>query len=378
MRGLFIIQEIARGTANLPDAERFEWTADTVMPDSAKGGARACPRQPWSQPAEMRRKRMDYPGTRRATHQVSGARQKEHSYDGTWLDRWNFPGYALAEQRRFIAMAERGRLVRVQYLSQAFEGIIGDWNFDYRRDWDIGYHFTLDVQARVDTGTSQALSAALRAAATTANSAVNRSPPTTLGPAQLFDRADTAVQSVLQVHAGIPRVALAGDLADVVDAALGSVAGARDLASATMDERESAPTRGLDQVGRLATQLRQVEDSARDAAAALGSARADLSLVTSVPSAIAVLDFEDWSRGVRTTCRQLASVAAQAADALDERARAAPARLYRPSKGESLYAISRRFYGTPHAWRTIADRNDLITLTLAGTELLVIPERGGA
>jgi hypothetical protein len=45
-------------------------------------------------------------------------------------------------------------------------------------------------------------------------------------------------------------------------------------------------------------------------------------------------------------------------------------------QGESLYAISRKFYGTPHAWRLIYDRNHLTSVTLTGDEILIIPERG--
>jgi nucleoid-associated protein YgaU len=47
--------------------------------------------------------------------------------------------------------------------------------------------------------------------------------------------------------------------------------------------------------------------------------------------------------------------------------------LYRPRAGESLYAISNQFYGTPHQWRQIAEVNGLYGMTLTGEELLTIP-----
>jgi hypothetical protein len=47
--------------------------------------------------------------------------------------------------------------------------------------------------------------------------------------------------------------------------------------------------------------------------------------------------------------------------------------LYQPHAGESLYAISNRFFKTPHRWREIAARNGLKTVVLEGTELLIIP-----
>ena len=71
----------------------------------------------------------------------------------------------------------------------------------------------------------------------------------------------------------------------------------------------------------------------------------------------------------------LGSSLAGAAD-MDERQSPHAERLYRPLAGESLYAISRKFYATPHAWHLIAQRNNLTVFEMTGEELLIIPERG--
>jgi len=97
-----------------------------------------------------------------------------------------------------------------------------------------------------------------------------------------------------------------------------------------------------------------------------------------VQSAIGVLTFEDWSRSLRYTARVTMYQGLAGERSSAERAQPDAKHLYRPHAGESLYAISRRFYGTPFAWRLIYERNALTSFTLTGTETLIIPERAGA
>jgi hypothetical protein len=61
---------------------------------------------------------------------------------------------------------------------------------------------------------------------------------------------------------------------------------------------------------------------------------------------------------------------------MEERASPRAERLYKPSEGEHLYRISKKFYNTPLAWRLISERNHLKVMKMTGDEVLIIPERG--
>jgi hypothetical protein len=90
-------------------------------------------------------------------------------------------------------------------------------------------------------------------------------------------------------------------------------------------------------------------------------------------TAVAVLDFEDWVRGLRASLYTLAWSSDRASRDLAQRVDPSARAYYRPFKGEDLYSISRKFFGTPFYNREIAEKNGLTTFTLQGTELLVIP-----
>lgn len=359
--GIFIIQELP---VDGSPGERFEWTADRTPAAGSTGGARACPIQPWPLGGKLRTVRTDYPGSRRPSEQILGANHKPFKLSGKWDDRYNRVGdfvnggYARAEMRRFEAMCHRGNPCRFQYLSIVRDGYIIDWDFPYRREWMIGYEF--EVSVHDDPSAPKDL---------------DRSPATVYNPSTQFDRFDAAVQALLDAHDAMPAPQMAGTLATDTTANLSTLTATREQLGATLDARELIPPENpVDAFTRLATQFRTARSNAYDAVVALATVRADLDMAVS--TAMSVLDFEDWSRSVRFMAR-IAIGEAYAGDiASTQRSSPDAKRLYRPTAGESLYAISRKFYGTPHGWRLIYERNNLSTWTLDGTEVLIIPERG--
>ncbi len=360
--GVFTITEVP--TDGSP-GERFEWTSDTRPPSGRSGGARACPIQPWPLGGKLRTVRTDYPGARRPSEQVLGPAKKPFKLSGQWDDRYNRfgefagGGFALAEMRRFEAMCERGNPCRFQYMSIARDGLIIDWDFPYKREWQIPYSFEVSVHDNPN-----------------APSDVNRSPKTADSPSSSFDKTDVAVQTLLQAHNKIPAPLLAGSLADDVGANLTTLVGNRDALGATLDNRELAPpVKPIDSFTRLATQFRAVRSGAFVVVDGLAAVRSDLNLA--VGTAISVLQFEDWSRSMRFMARIVIGAARAGDNASSQRSAPDAVRLYRPQAGESLYAIARKFYGNPTAWRLISERNSLHTFTLTGSEILIIPERGG-
>lgn len=359
----FVITELRSDSdpQHADDGERFEWTADSspVTPfDGAKGGgARACPLKPWTLGGEQRTVRTDYGGAQLPSEQVLGPSRKPFTLKGRWDDRYNGAGYALAEMERFEAMCKRGNLCRFAYGPIVREGIIKEWDFDVQRLWDVDYMFTVSVHQKPDE---------LQLA---------RSPQGPTDPTKSLDDFDIAIQAMLDADRGAPRSLVAGTLADDITEALTNATTARQRIADTIDTRDlAAPERPVDAFTAIATQFRAGRAAAYDILLLTSGARADLDLATLTP--IGVLDFEDWIRSLRWAAR-VSMNSGRAGDlAATERAEPNAVRLYRPRRGESLYAISRKFYGTPHAWRLIYDRNALATFELLGTETLIIPERG--
>lgn len=360
--GVFIIQEMP--TDGSP-GERFEWTADRRPPSGKDGGARACPIQPFPLGGKLRTVRTDYPGSRKPSEQVLGPNHKPFKLTGMWDDRYNRfgqfsgGGYARQEMRRFEAMCFRGNPCRFQYLTIVRDGLIVDWDFPYKREWQIGYSFEVSVhedpQAPKD---------------------VARSPETTDTPSAAYDKVDAAVQSMLEAHNKAPSSLIKGTRVPDVETNLTACTTARSQLGATLDNRELRPPfKPVDAFTRLAAQFRAVRAGAFNVIVGLAAARADLDMVAA--TAIDVLNYEDWGRSLRFMARIAINKSRDGDVGATKRAQPDAIRLYRPYKGESLYEISRKFYGTPHGWRLIYERNALTTFILAGNETLIIPERGG-
>jgi hypothetical protein len=361
--GIWTLTELVTAPA-ATRGEDFAWSA-SPSPGTLGGSlgnlrARAAPKAPWTFGGMQRQKRTDYPGATTPSVQVLGPQQKPFTLEGSFDDRYNYPGFAVEEMRRFEAMCERGNLVRIAFEDQAFVGLITDWTFPYRRAWQIGYQFTFDVHARPDNF-----------------DLTDRVPDTAVAPATMFDALDTAVQAALDADLDAPRTLLTGTTVDDTSAQLSAMASSVDQLGRTLDNRDATPPENpVDGFSRIATQCREVQGAAYNVLLELAIARSDT--VLAAQTAIGVLDFEVWSRSLRFASRVAMAQAAAAARAAQARAQPDATRLYRPQAGESLYAISRKFLGTPFAWRLIYDRNALDSVTLTGREILVIPERGQA
>lgn len=348
--------------ASADQGERFEWVADleapTTFDGSTGGGARAAPLKPWTIGGTQQNVRTDYPNAKIPSFQVMGPRHKPHTFRGRWDDRYNGPGYAAVEAHRFETMCERGNPVRIQFGDRVYEGLIEDWDLDASKPWEIHYEWRLNVANRPD------------------QSDRGRVPKTPADPTSLLGDLDISVQALLDADQTAPRNAVAGTLADDVTENLVSTTTARDQLAATIDQRDvNPPEHPVDGFTRMATQFRAVKGEVSNLLVRLAEVRADLDM--SVSTALGVLDFEDWTRSLRYMARLTMRSSIMGDRAATERVEPDAVRLYRPQAGEHLYAIARKFYGTPHAWRLIYERNALRSFTLTGFEILVIPERGG-
>jgi hypothetical protein len=361
MSDLWTIIELPNGEGG-EHGETFVWTSNPDKPPTPSGGARAAPRGgTWTFGGSHRQKRTDYPSSLTPSVQVLGPVHKPQTLDGMFDDRYNFPGYAVAEHRRLEAMLERGNLCRLSFQDQAFLGLFTDWSFPYRRDWQIGYSITFDVHARPEDFDLS-----------------DRSPFVDISPAVAQDQLDNAITAILQFHKSAPRSHLVGDTIPNTESRLAQAVSDVDQLGRTLDNQEITPSVAspVDAYTRMATQFHSVQGSTYELLISSAAYRSDTGLV--VQTAMGVLGFEDWTRSVRYAARLAMGRARRGEQACAARAEPDAKRLYRPQQGESLYAISRKFYGTPYAWGLIYKRNHLTSVTLTGREVLVIPDRGAA
>lgn len=349
--GLFTISELrsVSGSSGVPqDAESFEWSASSIPPTS-RGGARAAPLGEWDMGITQAQVRTDYPGAKRPSRQVLGPRRKPATFSGRWDDRYNFPGYARQELRRFEEMVKRGNIVRIQFQGQVFDGLITEFDPSYKGDWLVNYAFTFDVDERPDEWSA------------------DRSPAGPLTPIQRFDALSLSISSLQDVVDTAPRASMAGDAAEQRFGLVANITAARARIAAGIDDARST------RLGYLAAQFREVGSAVQLLLDSLASAQSEIELATK--TAQSVIAYDTWLRGVAFNARLVLVLSIRGALDIEERDRPDATQLYRPTAGENLYKISRKFYGTPHSWRLISQRNDLSTFTMTGDELLIIPER---
>lgn len=344
---------------------RFEWTAE----------GRSAPKQPWPGGVTQRTARVDYPGSDTPTEQVLGPNFKPFTLSGSWKDKYNplatraegetdesfaarAGGFAIKTWKAFLAMVRRGNVVEVSFKSLTFFGIITDFDWDYRREYDIGYTFTVSVHRRpgadelakppspTTTKDANTLSQSIKDRIETEMAAIDERKPTTQLALDTSPQTKEHLQQMLSDSQDFQTVVDQRVLKTDADSAL-SVR--RAIASGDLI------------IGGAQTLLNY-----------LGGLKSDTALM--YQTAMGVLDFETWGRGLAAQARLVVFESYDARQQLDEQAEPDAIALYRPFKNESLYSISNRFYGTPHNNRLIKQRNRLTSSNLTGTELLIIPE----
>lgn len=358
--GVFRIEERRRDGE---PGEVFAWTSQEVdPPDLSKGGRGAAPVGRWVAGGQQRHVRTDYPGAIAPTVQVLGPVQKDQDVAGEWDDRFNFAGYAESERERFEEMCRRGSPVWVTFAGWAFDAFITDWDLSYKGAWRVGYKFALTVVNRTDQSNARAGS-------------VTKTKAQTLTVA--FQDIDQRTQQAFDENKDVPRRNIGTELSGVLDTALAAVNDFRNAMAGTLDGTESnRAAQAIFQFRRLATQARLIQGAASSVIDELVAVKADAELQTM--TAMSLLDFEASTRSLKMQMRLLRGTSQKVGDDMDGRIEPDPFRFYRARQGESLYAISNQFYGAPHSWRLIAERNGLTTLTLQGGEVLMIPERSSA
>lgn len=347
MAGVFVIQEMQAIGGTVEEnasGDRFVWSAKN----------RNIPKRPWSLPTELRVVRTDYPSARQASAQVLGPKREPSTLEGRWDDRYNTPGYAKAEYDRFQAMVNRGNPVRVTFQELTFDCLVQRFEPQYHRADFIEYSITLDNYGPQN------------------EQEPTRAPETIPSTDQAYDDTSFVTQAALETHRLAPSSSLIAGKKKEIDDLLKSASENLNKLGDSISTRKGV-LKPIGEFSKTATMFRMVGGDASNVINKLVSVRADVELT--VRTAISVLNFEAWSRTLRTQMRILKGQSDRSARNMEKRAAAPATGFYRPRAGESLYHVSRKVYGTPHGWRSIQERNRLTSLRLTGEELLIIPER---
>jgi len=342
----FILETIGK-PPDFEENRRFEFTA----------AKRNMPRRPWSFGLEVKTNRVDYPGTVHSpTEQVLSVGFTDFTLNGTFKDKFNYPGYATEAWRGLERVAEYGQMVRASYRSVYADGIITGVNFQYHHEAKIDYSITISPHNREPGKRSKA------------------SPRTVLSATQLLEEVAAVRDQLAAVHAGAPRFFVAGTLWDDVNDIVEEWTLTIQTLENIIDQRVLLP--GVEPglaLQRIAAMFRLIRSNAEAMLDLLEESRSDNDLTYA--GAIQTLRFQTWVKGILSGSSVLAVAAERASREMLARAKPGIMVVYRPKAGEHLMKISNQFYETPFNWRRIATRNALgSSLVLTGEELLIIPE----
>lgn len=347
-RSSFVIVEDASGKNTIGNNAKGVVLEFTVVNKSM-------PLQPWAFGIQQRTVRTDYPGGSLPTEQVLGWNFTPFTVEGVWQDKYNYDGYAIDTWKKFELLVQRGNPVTITWGTFTISGLITDADFEVKRQAHIGYKFTLSPHTR--SKDKKIGKASERKSARTMESEQQ----------EILDLID-------ELNKNAPLGFIAGNLVqDVVDKA-------KDM-KRTIEEIQFAIETGFSgdafssslTVLNLAGQFGKVATIGADMAGLvkLTSSANDLIYFT---DAAKTLDFDYWHKQAAYVARTAVFFGLTNAASIKKQAEPDAKRLYRPAAGESMYAVSNKFYGTPHNWRFISERNNLDTFVMTGDELLVIPD----
>lgn len=301
--------------------------------------------------------------------QVMGPEWTPFEMHGEWLDKWAGQGFAEDTEREFARLVGRTPLVRVQLDRRSFVGLITNLKIRYRTAGEIGYTLTFSPHTNENVGT-------FRRSPSTA--------PTSHPVDSRLAELDDLLSGQLDAHdlavADVP--AKTNDIEATKDG-LATLGIELDRARAANDAIAFDAEDGADLLtlaDRTHARLLSLASSFSRVAGAADGLSLEVAVlaasdVVAYNDVVGALAFEEWSRNAY--CDAQLTAAASRAAASDARARAAqsPLTVHLVKKGDTLFRISAKYYGTPNSWRVIYNANDLDSISLVAGSQLIIPER---
>lgn len=330
---------------------RFEW-------DSKH---QSSPRPSWEFGQRQRTHREDYPGSDIPSEQILGPNFKSFKVRGVWDDRYNYSGFAEDTRKAFEALVQRGNFVRLEFEGITITGIITEADYVYRRASYQSYEFDFSPHFRNSGGDARQQG--------------RLAPQAVSDPQTYADQAAAICLQARQLQSAAPLYLIASSLVDNIGGTIDTLTDRLGDVQSIVNNRVIAVDPATQSVNSISRLVQSFSDMQAQAVAALGylgqtSSTDGLDYET----ADLTLAFEVWQRELGFTMRQMIVLAAQAAAQLALLVQPKTLAYYRPHKGESLYGIANQFFNAPERWRDIYLANNLQTIVLTGTELLIIPD----
>ncbi len=355
----FVITELKQTstgskTALLPTGTQFIWTTAT----------RSAPRGLWNFGVKQRTVREDYPGGEEPVEQVLGWSYEPFTLTGVWDDRYGGAHFAVKTWQDFELLAKRGNPVRVEFQSVSITGLITNVSFGYKRRDYIEYSFTFSPHFRTPKE-----SVRLKVGSATRPT---QDPKTVAKLARAQLEALQAAQALAKAeNLSKVQAILSTDVFRDLNADLDNIASHIATVDNIVNEQITQVDNAANAFMRAVQTFASIKSSAATALTRIQHVQS--TVVLGVQTAVDTLDFEVWLRSMGARLRELVVGSDDAQKQLRPRAEPSVRKLHRAREGESLYAISLHYFGTPHRWREIMQRNGLTQLVLDGGELLVIP-----
>lgn len=349
---------------------------------------RAMPYQGVSWEVGMRSKLTWYPGNPVATQQVLGPEEMPTTMGGKWKDRFISKaivvngdetriGKAVQAVQLFQGLARAAKAVRVQWLGEVRTGLIKSFRATYDRAQDIEWEVEFEWQSRddetaprgsgggpVDVGTTSDLLAMLNRLEDIA----------ALAPLA----ADIAVSNVAQVISQINRVRdIALDAVQILRVAETTVNLPMTLLGAAKSALTAIELEVKDLVGRVTGPRASGVDNWT--ATQLNGDTTDPSQPKRSSSTTQQLKFEVWRRGVGAAAMLFLFTLQRQIMALGARYQPQTTKVITTTETQTLYSISRQYYGSPDYANFLASVNRLTSVRVApGTQLRIPPRPFGS
>lgn len=309
---------------------------------------------------QLKTSRTENPGSDEVTEQVLAATWQPFDLVGEWNDQYGGRGFALNTYIDFARMVGRGSLVRIEIERLAFVGLITNFKPSYQRETAIGWAFTFSPHKNELVGNARMVAPVTQVVTRPMAAHLSDAKATVATLRTSSNRAVLVPRATLRstINAGL-------DLLLVLE---------QNIARLERSVSEGLTTNATRKLLALATQFRALQQGASDLATHYKGERGADQAGTTRP--IEVLALDEHTHSTQAQSRVLAGRALLAERDALLRAQTKPRAVHRPFRGESLYRISERYYGTPDEWRLIYTTNHLKSKLLEGTEELVIPERG--
>lgn len=356
----FTVTELKRvavlgNAALLPTGVQFVWTKET----------HSVPKGSWNFGVKQRTIREDYPGAEEPVEQVLGWNYEPFSLSGCWDDRYGGAGFALKTWQDFELLVKRGQPVRLEFQNVSITGLITGVTFNWKRRDYIEYQFSFSPHFRTPKESVRPVAGSINRPTLDPKTAAKlaRAKLEALQAAQDLARFSnlSRVQSILST-----------DIFREINADLDAIAGKIASVENIVNDQLSVLDNAANAFQRAVQILGSVKTVAANALTRIQHMQSTVQL--GFETAGPLLDFEVWHRGLGARLRELVVGTDDAQKQLKPRAESGIKKLHRARAGQSLYTVSQHYYGTPHRWREIMQRNGLTKVILDGGELLVIPE----